>query len=273
MATSLPSIDAVKQRARSTWMAGDFGQIAKMNQPWADEFVARLNLKPGMKVLDIGCGTGNQSMAAARTGASVTGVDIAPNLLAQARERAREENLAIDFQEGDAEQLAQGDGEFDVVLSMFGAMFAPRPELVASEMLRVCKPGGLIAMGNWVPDSFVAETFKVTLPYLPPPPPNVPPSSLWGDDATVRQRFGNRASVETRRVRLMFNFPFGPERVVDFFRQHFGPTVMAFNALDPEKQVALRADMIELYAKRNEGPPDAVTVPMEYLEVHARVKE
>jgi SAM-dependent methyltransferase len=242
-----------------------------MNQSWADDFIAHLNLKPGMKVLDIGCGTGNQSIAAARTGASVTGVDIAPNLLAQARERAQQENLAIDFQEGDAEQLSQPDHDFDVVLSMFGAMFAPRPELVAAEMLRVAKPGGLIAMGNWVPDSFVAETFKVTTKYLPPPP-NVPPSSMWGDEHIVRQRFGNRVAVTTRRIELKFQFPFGPERVVDFFRQHFGPTVVAFSRLDEKNQQALRADLIELYTKRNEGAPDAIVVPMEYLEVHARVK-
>jgi ubiquinone/menaquinone biosynthesis C-methylase UbiE len=271
MASSVPSIDVLKQRARSAWTAGDFGQIAKMNQAWADEFIARLNLKPGMKVLDIGCGTGNQAIAAARTGASVTGVDIAPNLLEQARERARQENLSIDFQEGDAEQLTQPDREFDVVLSMFGAMFAPRPELVAAEMVRVSKPGGLIAMGNWTPTSFVAETFKVTSRHVAPPP-NVPPPALWGDDAIVRKRLGDRVSVETRPVQLKFNFPFSAERVVDFFRQYFGPTTMAFNSLDEEKQQALRNDLIELYTRRNEGPSDAVVVTMEYLEVHARVK-
>src|SRR5277367_7117273 len=154
-------IAQLKQRMKTSWMAGDFGQIAKRLANGAEDFIARLELKPGMKVLDVACGTGNQSLPAARTGAQVTGVDIATNLLAQARQRAAEENLAIQFDEGDAEQLPYGDAQFDVVLSMFGAMFAPRPEVVASEFKRVCRPGGLIAMANWTPESFVGKTFRV----------------------------------------------------------------------------------------------------------------
>jgi hypothetical protein len=124
-------------------------------------------------------------------------------------------------------------------------------------------------MGNWAPNSFVAETFKVTSRHVPPPP-NVPPPSLWGDDAIVRRRFGDQTAVQTQRIQLKFNFPFGAERTVDFFRQYFGPTAVAFSRLDEPNQQALRTDLIKLYTDRNQGTPDAVVVDMEYLEVHAR---
>lgn len=262
-------IAELKQRMRKMWMAGDFGEIARRNEEWGYDFVSRLNLKPGMKVLDVGCGTGNQSIPAAKTGAGVTGVDIATNLLEQARERARRENLTVDFREGDAEDLPFSDGVFDVVLSMFGAMFAPRPELVASELLRVAKPGGLIAMGNWTPESLVGEMFRATSRYLPPPP-NVAPSCLWGDETTVRQRFGFGASVSTERRVLPYSFPLDAEGVVEFFRQYFGPTAVAFGMLDEQGQQGLRTDLVRIYEKHNQGSRDAVTVSMEYLEVHAR---
>ena len=132
MATSPEGFAELKQRLRPTWMAGDFGQIARLNAKGAEDFITRLNLKPGMKVLDVACGTGNQSIPAARTGAQVTGLDIAPNLLEQARERAKSENLKIEFVEGDAEKLPYPAAQFDVVLSMFGAMFAPNIERTTS---------------------------------------------------------------------------------------------------------------------------------------------
>src|SRR5262249_8258374 len=133
-------------------MAGNFGEFAKYIQPSADEFVERLNIQPGSRVLDVACGSGNLSIPAARAGAVVTGVDIATNLLEQARARAKAEGLNIQFDEGDAEALRYDDNSFDVVMTMYGAMFAPRPEVVASELTRVCKPGGRIAMANWTPE-------------------------------------------------------------------------------------------------------------------------
>ena len=151
MTTSSPPISELKQRMKAVWMAGDFGQIAPLIQHEADAFVARLELKPGMKVLDVGCGTGNLSVPAAKAGAEVTAVDIAPNLLVQAAARAQQERFNIKFHEADAEELPFHDGEFDVVMSMFAAMFAPRPKVAAAEMRRVCRRGGLIAMANWTP--------------------------------------------------------------------------------------------------------------------------
>jgi SAM-dependent methyltransferase len=267
--TDSPEFVALKQRMKSTWMAGDFGQIARINERSAEEFVGRLGLHPGMRVLDVACGTGNQSVPAARTGANVVGLDIAPNLLEQARERARKENLKVTFVEGDAEQLPYGNGQFDVVLSMFGAMFAPRPERVASELLRVCRPGGLVAMGNWTPGGFVGKSFAVTSHHVPPPPGVVPPV-LWGDESVVAERFGTRAQLEMARRMMEFDFPYGPEKVVDLFKTYFGPTKMAFERLDAPKQQALYADLLRHWTEHNEATDGRTVVHGEYLEVHAR---
>ena len=197
-------IDQIKQRMRATWMAGDFGQIARFTEQTAEAFVDRLRLKPGMRVLDVACGTGNLAIPAARQGAQVTGVDIATNLLAQARERAAAEGLKAVFEEGDVEQLTYADAGFDVVMSMYGAMFAPRPELAARELARVCRSGGIIAMANWVPDGFVAKQFALGNRYVPPPE-GIPAPVLWGDEQVVRQRLGGFASaIQTTRQTAVF---------------------------------------------------------------------
>lgn len=250
--TDSAALLTLKQRMKSTWMSGDFGQIARINERSGEEFVDRLQLRPGMRVLDVACGTGNQSIPAARTGARVIGLDIAPNLLEQARERARAENLEVDFVEGDAEDLPYHVGDFDVVLSMFGAMFAPRPERVASELLRVCRPGGMIAMGNWTPQGFVGKTFALMSCHVPPPPGIVPPV-LWGQEAVVTERFGNKAKIQTTRRSASFELPFGPEQTVGLFRTYFGPTKTAFEKLDAASQEALHRDLVALWTAHNEA--------------------
>lgn len=269
MSSASPDFAAVKQAMKAAWMAGDFGKIADLNTRRGEEFVERLHLKPGMRVLDVACGTGNQSLPAARTGADVTGLDHAPNLLEQAREALRKEGLRGRFIEGDAEDLPFEPGEFDVVMSMFGAMFAPRPERVAAEFLRVCKRGGLIAMANWTPTSFQAETFKINAKYAPPPP-GVPAPVLWGDEGVVRERFGDRAKVETAKREVIFDFPFGPAKVVDFFRTYFGPTQMTLARLEAAAQAAMLEEMTDHWVRANEGDANHTIVRGEYLEVHAR---
>jgi len=261
----------LKQRIKAAWMAGDFGQIARKLSNGADEFIARLDLGPGMKVLDVACGTGNQALPAARSGAAVTGVDIATNLLAQARQRATQENLSIQFDEGDAEQLPYPDAQFDVVLSMFGAMFGPRPELVASELQRVCRPGGLIAMANWTPDSFVGKSFQINGRHVAPPP-GIPAPVLWGREEIVRERFGSRVDLEMQKRIVLFDLPgSSPENAVDFFCQYFGPTQMALASLDPVRQGRMREDMIALWTEHNIGDAAHTQIRAEYLEVHARL--
>jgi SAM-dependent methyltransferase len=270
MGTPMPQIDQLKQNMKAAWIAGDFGQIAKYSEGEAANFIERLNIKPGSEVLDVACGTGNLAIPAARLGAKVIGVDIATNLLEQARTRAANEGLKAEFREGDAEKLPFPDAQFDVVVSMFGAMFAPRPALVAGELVRVCRPDGLIAMANWTPGGFVGENFRITTRYLPPPA-NLDPPVLWGDEEVVKERFATLGwKVETFRRYLGFKYPFGAAEVVKLFREYFGPTKVAFSRLDQAGQEALAADLEKLWAGHNEGTANETHVKAEYLEVRAR---
>ena len=264
-------LQTVKARQKATWESGDFGQVAKYTMPSAEEFMSRIDLRPGTQVLDAACGTGNLAVLAARRGCRVSGLDIATNLLAQARERAQREALAIDFTEGDAEAMPYEDGTFDVVVSMYGVMFAPRPEWVVSELCRVTKPGGLIALANWTPAGFIGKMFSVFARHLPPPA-GLPSPLLWGDEAVVRDRF-NGAIQDLRLTRRMarMRFPFDPAGTVEFFQRYYGPTQRAFQALDPAAQARLRSDLVELEARHNVSPrPDETDTPAEYLEIHAR---
>jgi SAM-dependent methyltransferase len=269
MASPSPNLQEVKGRMKAMWMAGDFGKIASMNREWGENFVARLELKPGMKVLDVACGTGNQSIPAARTGAQVTGLDIAPNLLAQARLRATEERLPIEFIEGDAEELPFDDASFDAVFSMFGAMFAPRPDRVAAELKRVTRPGGLIAMANWTPKSIPGQLFAASAKHAPPPPGMEPPVR-WGIDEVVRERFGSDVDVITRTITEAAEFDENPAEVVEIFRTWFGPVKTTFERLDAESQQRLASDMEQVFAAVNASTSGGTTHPAEFLEVHAR---
>ncbi len=271
MNASDPHLQKIKDSMRSMWIAGDFGMVAKSTSAAAEEFVARLAVPNGARVLDVACGTGNLAIPLARQGAVVTGVDIAPNLLAQARERAAAENLTATFDEGDAEQLPYADASFDVVVTMFGAMFAPRPQLVASEFARVLKPGGRLAMANWNPAGFTGKMFKVSSRHVPPPPGMVAPV-LWGDEATVRERLAqNFANIKTELIPIDFDLPTNPAGAVAFFRKYFGPTQVAFSRLDEAGQAAFAADLESLWATANLAP-DATNhtlIHNEYLQVTA----
>ena len=260
---------ALKTRLRATWVAGDFGQIAKYYTKDAEDFINRLNLKPGMKVLDVACGTGNTALPAARAGADVTGVDIAPNLVEQARENAKREGLNARFDEGDAEALPYEDASFDAVVTMFGAMFAPRPELVAAELKRVCRPGGFIAMANWTPAGFIGQMFKTMSSHVTPPA-GMPSPVMWGVEENVRERFGEGISkLETRLQNVKWVFPFSPAEVVEHFREYYGPTQKAFGTLDEEKQAALRKDLEQLWTTNNRATDGTLEVDSQYLEVIA----
>jgi SAM-dependent methyltransferase len=250
-------------------MAGDFGQIAKATASGAEEFIKRLNLQPGMKVLDVACGSGNLSLPAARAGATVTGVDIAPNLIYQARENAEREGLKIQFDEGDAEALPYRDASFDAVVTMFGAMFAPRPEVVAAELKRVCRPGGFIAMANWTPTGFVGRMFKTMSTHVPPPKGMAPPL-MWGDPEIVRERLRDGFSkVDATERLLTFKFPFPPADVVQHFRKYFGPAQKAFESLDENAQLALRRDLERLWTENNKATDGTTSAESAYLEVIA----
>jgi len=250
-------------------MAGDFGEVARHIETGAEEFIAHLELKPGARVLDVACGSGNLSIPAAQAGAVVTGVDIATNLLEQARARAAAEGLTIQFDEGDAESLPYDDASFDDVISMFGAMFAPRPELVSSELARVTKPGGRIAMANWTPEGFIGQMFKITGKHVPPPPA-MPSPLKWGDEATVRERLSDGVTnLKLTRTMCPFKYSMPPADVVESFRMYYGPTQRAFGALDESGQAALRKDLEQLWTEHNQATDNTTYVEGEYLEVIA----
>jgi 2-polyprenyl-3-methyl-5-hydroxy-6-metoxy-1,4-benzoquinol methylase len=270
--TTIPNLDAIKARQKTTWESGDFGQIARTIENDAEEFMARRPLRPGAQVLDVACGTGNLAIIAARQGCAVSGIDIAANLIEQARTRAAGSGLGIDFKEADAEALPFADGRFDLVVSMFGVMFTPQPEVAAAELRRVTRPGGQVALANWTPEGFIGKMFNVFKAHLPPPPAGVPSPMGWGDEATVRTRLRNGfAAVRlTRRIARM-RYPFPPAETVEFFRQYYGPTHRAFAALDVAGQTALRRDLVELQTANNIAKtPGTTEVAAEYLEVVAR---
>ncbi|MBC8096080.1 MAG: class I SAM-dependent methyltransferase [Akkermansiaceae bacterium] len=259
---TIPNLEAIKAKQKATWECGDFGQIARTIETVAEEFMARQPLHPGAHVLDVACGTGNLAVIAARHACVVKGIDIASNLIAQARTRAATESLPIDFKEGDAEALPYADGQFDLVVSMFGVMFTPQPLVAAAELARVTKPGGQIALANWTPEGFIGKMFKVFKAHLPPPPVGVPSPMGWGEEATVRSRLAHGFTA--------MRYPFPPAETVEFFRQYYGPTQKAFSALDLSAQAALRRDLVELQTASNIAKtPGTTEVAAEYLEVVA----
>lgn len=262
-------MEALKSRLKATWMSGDYGHFAKYLEPGALEFLERLKVAPGTRMLDVACGAGQIAIPAARAGVRVTGIDIAANSIAQAQARAKAEGLEARFDEGDAEMLPYPDASFDLVVSLFGAMFAPRPELVAAELLRVCRPGGRVAMANWTPAGHVGQMFKIMGKYIPPSPLMESPVK-WGDAATVRDRLreGTASMNCTKRMYLM-QYPFPPAEVVEFFFTYYGPTLRALAALDAAGQTALRQDLVQLWTSHNQADDGSTRIDAEYLEVVA----
>ncbi len=264
-----PEMETLKGKLRGMWIAGDFGEIAKSIEKGAVEFVERLNLTSGMKVLDVACGTGNLALPAARAGADVTGIDIAPNLIEQSIANAAKEGLSAKFEVGDAEALPYENNSFDVVMTMFGAMFAPRPDVTAAELIRVTKPGGLIAMANWTPEAFTGQMFKTGAKHVSPPP-GMPSPVLWGSEDTACERLSDGISdLQLSRRKITFTYPFGPAEVVEHFRKFFGPTQKQFEMLDEAGQAALRADLVALWESANQATDGTTAVESEYLEVKA----
>jgi SAM-dependent methyltransferase len=270
MSAQIIETDGRKTGGRAVWTAGDFGQIARYTEPEAKRFILRLKVPRAARVLDVACGTGNLAIAAAREGARVFGLDIAPNLLKQARRRARAEGLKIQFDEGDAEALPYADASFDFVVSIYGAMFAPRPLKVAAELTRVCRPSGVIAMANWTPEGFIGRMLKVIAAHNSGQS-SAPSPALWGDEDTVRERFraGVTALQLTRRIHDL-KFPFSVPETIEFFRLYYGPIHHAFEKLDARGQSALRAELERLWTAHNRACVRSTHVEVEYLEVIAR---
>ena len=267
-AVMTPETNDLKKRLKETWTAGDYDRFSRYMEQGARLFYEQLDMPPGCQLLDVACGSGQLALWAARDGINVTGVDIAPNLVQRAQVRANAEGLKAHFIEGDAEALPFEDATFDVVTSLIGAMFAPRPELVASELLRVCSPGGTIAMGNWTREGFAGQMFSTFSKFIAPS--GMPSPVLWGDEKAVRERLGDGVSdLKMTRRNYEFNYPFPPAEVVEFFRQNYGPTNRAFASLDEDNARKLREDLEALWSQHNRGDAGVTVVFAEYLEVIA----
>jgi SAM-dependent methyltransferase len=261
-------IETIKSRLKETWKAGDYDRFSRYMEDGARLYYERLDIPPGAKVLDVGCGSGQLALMASRDGFDTTGVDIAGNLIERARERAAAERLNARFEVADAEALPFSDATFDVVVSLIGAMFAPRPELVAGELLRVCVPGGTIAMANWTASGFVGQMFKAIAKFIAPS--NMPSPLLWGDETIVRERFGTGVSqLSLSRRPYTFNYPFPPSEVVDVFRLYYGPANLAFASLDPAGQKTLHRELEALWSAHNRAKGGVTIVDAEYLDVVA----
>ena len=266
-----PSVDleAVKAGQQKMWASGDFHVIAALIQPCAEHLADAADLVGGTKVLDVATGSGNLAIAAARCETHVTGVDYVPELLERGRVRAAAEGYDIDFQVGDAENLAFEDGSFDAVTSIFGVMFAPNQERAGRELVRVAKPGGTIALGAWTPEGFIGSMLKTVAKHVPPPA-GVPSPLRWGSPEIVDELLGGCAEVKHVKRDFIWRFA-SAEDLVDRFRTWYGPTVKAFNAVGEEGAPALHADLVQLvreYDRRGDG--GAIAVPSEYLVTVAR---
>jgi SAM-dependent methyltransferase len=261
-----PDFAAVKSRQQATWASGDFAVVAARIVFQAEHLCETADLQAGWDVLDVATGSGNAALAAARRGCGAVGVDYVPALLECGRVRAATEHLDVEFVEGDAENLPFADASFDAVVSIYGAMFAPDHRRAAAELARVCRPGGRIALASWTPDGFIGETFRVFSRYLPPPPGLQPPVR-WGDRDYLDSLFrGTAVSITSYRRTAVFRYRSAEENV-HFFRSYYGPTLRAFESLDPPRREALRDDLLDLarrYDRNGGAGPIAITA--DYLE-------
>ena len=266
---------------KALWEKGDFTRIAAGMRESGEALVAKLGITKGAKVLDLGCGDGTTALPEARLGADVLGVDISAPLVAAGNRRAQEAGLRnLRFQEGDASNLSGlADKGFDFVVSIFGAMFAPKPFDVAKEMVRVTKPGGRITMGNWIPGdpTLVAQILKISSAYSPPPPEGFVSPMTWGVEANVKERFG-AAGVPESNVSCVpdtyvFHFPGDPVKAVSDFRNYYGPTMNAFEAAEKNGRADdLRKELEALFTAQNQSKsPSVTTIPATFLRVTVAV--
>lgn len=266
---------------KALWEKGDFTRLAVIVRKSGERFINELGIKKGDKVLDLGCGDGTTALPAARLGADVLGVDIASNLVAAGNRRVCEEGLTnCTFQEGDACDLRDlKDGTFDLVISMFGAMFAPKPFDVAKEMVRVTRPGGSIVMGNWIPNdpTLVAQVLKTSAAYSPPPPEGFISPMTWGIESNVIERFGApgipEANISCVPSNLAFEFPGTPSQLVTVFRDYYGPSMNAFEAAEKQGRAAdLQSELEALFESQNSSPnTDETIINVTYLRVAVSV--
>jgi len=268
-ASTRPDLSLVKARQQQTWASGDYTAIASRIVLVSELLAETADLHAGWRVLDVACGNGNATLAAARSGATAVGVDYVPALLESARDRAVAEGLDAEFRAGDAEALPFGDGEFDAVLSVFGAMFAPDHRRTADEIARVTRPGGRIALASWTPDGFIGQMFAVVSRYVAPPA-GVATPLLWGTEEHLASLFGDHVT-DARSTQRTYTFRFASaEEYVAYFRRWYGPTLKAFEALDATGQRDLSADLTALAREHDTHRSGDVAIRSTYLETVLR---
>ena len=261
--------DPLAQRSVRIWSAGDYDRISAGFRDGAEAFVARRGLKPHHQVLDAASGSGNLTIPAARTGATVTGIDIVGALLKDASHWAASEELSVTLDEGNVEELPYSDARFDVVMSMFGVMFAARPDRVVAELARVTRPGGYVALANWTRRGFIGQMLAMHGAAVPPPA-EIPSPLLWADEAVLRERFDDRAWRLTTIPRtLTFHYFHTPAGTAELFRAAYGPTVRTFEALDEDGRASFAAALREHWTRANRPGSTSTEVESEYLEVVA----
>jgi SAM-dependent methyltransferase len=260
-----PDLAAVKERQQATWASGDYHMIGTQIVVVSELLIEALDLRSTEEVLDVATGSGNAAIGAARRGCDVVGVDYVPSLLERARIRAEAEELEIQFLDGDAEALPFRPASFDVVTSVFGAMFAPDQEQTARELARVTRPGGRIGLVAHTPDGFIGQLFRTNARHVPPPA-GVRSPVLWGTEERLRELFdGEIADLRTRKLHYVFRYR-SPEAYVAYWRRYYGPTMKAFEAVGEAGAPALEADLLELIARFNTADDGTMVVPSEYLE-------
>jgi ubiquinone/menaquinone biosynthesis C-methylase UbiE len=265
--TEVPDLAVVKGRQQRTWAAGDYAVVGATLQIVGEQLCESADLLPGQQVLDVATGNGGTAIAAARRFCEVTGGDYVPELLERARDRARAERYTITFDDADAEDLPYADASFDAVLSTFGVMFTADHDRAAAELLRVCRPGGTIAMANWTPDGFIGQLFK-TIGVHNPPPAGVASPLTWGTEENLRRLLGH-GIAEMRVTRREFVFRYrSAEHFLEVFRTYYGPMLKAFEAVADEGREALAVDIDGLLNKLNTSRTHLV-IPSAYLEVVA----
>jgi ubiquinone/menaquinone biosynthesis C-methylase UbiE len=263
-----PDFEAIKQRQQQAWASGDFAVVAARIVLVAEHLCDNADLQAGWRVLDVATGSGNAAIAAARLGCSAVGVDYVPALLEVGRMRAAAEGLSVELLAGDAEALPFADAAFDAVTSAFGSMFAPDHRQAAAELLRVCRPGGTIALASWTPDGFIGDLFRTVGAHVPPPP-GVQSPMLWGTEAHLRELFGEAiATLEVTERTFTWRFR-SAEDFVAFFRLWYGPTLKAFAALEGSGREALELDLVALARRYDRLGTDAIAIPATYTEAVA----
>jgi ubiquinone/menaquinone biosynthesis C-methylase UbiE len=260
-----PDFTAITQRQQATWALGDFNVLALAVMEVADALVQVADPRPGARVLDVACGSGNAALAAARRYAQVSGIDYVPGLIERARQRAAADGVNVDFQVADAQALPFPDGHFDTVLSVFGVMFAPDQERAAAEILRVTRPGGTIALSSWSPEGFGGDLFRAHAKFAPPPA-GVKPGVRWGTDQGLAELFGDQARATRAAPQIFHQHYLSVEHALEVFRTYFGPSIRAYETVGAAGEAALSAALLDVFRRYNRATDGTASLECQYMQ-------